>query len=255
MARVNIEPEIGFLVPDRLRSDTEESVVGTLWHRKAIAALAAMLDEVSDRRAATWEVCDQLALVGLRHEDGTDYDPRPDIMVLPRPLRGNPSSVRLRDVGAPLFVVEMASESTKANDQGDKKQAYAAIGSPEYLVFDPDGNLLSAPILAWRLQSGSYVRWLPEADGWWRSAALDVSFRPLDDLPILSVRDRDGTVIEPTNRVRRRLREAEARLRVEEQSRIEEGCRRADLERSLAEESRRRAELEEQLRALRGEDA
>ncbi len=262
MARVNIEPAIGFLVPDRLRSDTEESVVGTLWHQKAIAALADMLDDVSDRRAATWEVCDQLALIGLRHGDGTDYDPRPDIMVLQRPLRGNPSSVRLRDVGAPLFVVEMASDSTKVNDQGDKKQAYAAIGIPEYLVFDLDGNLLSAPILAWRLQSGSYVRWLPEADGWWRSAALDVSLRPLDDLPILSVRDRDGTVIETTSRVRRRLREADARLReaamrlrVEEQARIEEGRRRADLARSLVEESRRRAELEEQLRALRGEDA
>ncbi len=251
MAQVDIERAIRFRVPNRLHSDTEESVVGTLWHQKAIASLADMLDDVSDRRAAGWGVCDQIALIGLRHENGTDYDPRPDIMVLRRPLQGNPSSARLDKVGAPPFLVEMASDSTKLNDQGDKRQAYAAIEAPEYLIFDPDGNLLSTPIVAWRLQSGVYMPWLPDADGWWYSEALDVSFQPFDTLPILSVRDRDGTVIAPSSYARRRLREVERdlqaageRLRAEEQAR-------ADLERRLGEESRQRTELEEQLRTLR----
>ena len=239
MAQVDIEPKIDFRVPNRLRSDTEESVVGTFWHQKAIASLADMLDDVSDRRAAGWGVCDQIALVGLRHEDGTDYDPRPDIMILRQPVRGNPSRVRRAVVGAPLFVAEMASDSTKDNDLGDKRQAYAAIGIPEYLIFDPDGNLLSEPIVAWRLQSGAYVPWRAGADGWWRSRALDVSLQPLGALPLLSVRDRDGTIIEPTPQVRRRLR-------AEEQAR-------AEAERRRAEAERRSAELEEQLRALRGE--
>jgi len=255
MAQVYTEPAIDFRVPDRLRSDTEESVVGTFWHQKAIAGLADMLDDVSDRRAAAWGVCDQIALIGLQHENGTDYDPRPDIMVLRQPVQGNPASVRLADVGAPLFVAEMASDSTKDNDQGDKRQAYAAIGVPEYLVFDPDGTLLSRPILAWRLQSGSYVSWLPRADGWWRSAALDVSFQPLGTLPILSVRDADGMVIEPTGQARRRLRDVERRLRVEEQGRAEDARQRAELERLLADGARRRAELEEQLRTLREDRA
>ncbi len=110
------------------------------------------------------------------------------MLVLRRPLRGNPSSVRLATVGAPLFAAEMASASTKDNDQGDKRQAYAAIGIPEYLIFDPDGGLLSEPIVAWRLQSGAYVPWLAGADGWWHSTVLDVSFQPLGALPVLSVR-------------------------------------------------------------------
>lgn len=45
MAQVDIERAIRFRVPDRLHSDTEESVVGTVWHQKAIASLADRLDD------------------------------------------------------------------------------------------------------------------------------------------------------------------------------------------------------------------
>ena len=43
-----------YRVPDRLRSDTEESVVGTQWHQNAISALTDMLEEGARRRGATW---------------------------------------------------------------------------------------------------------------------------------------------------------------------------------------------------------
>jgi Uma2 family endonuclease len=220
-----------YRVPDTLHSDTEESVVGPQWHQNAISALSDMLEEVARRRGATWGVCNQIALLGLQHEDGTPYNPRPDVMVLAQPLpSGHVSSISLNEAGVPLFIAEIASDSTVGNDVGDKRLAYAAIGVPEYVVFDPDGDLFSPPLLAWRLQAGGYVPWKPEADGSWHSASLAVAFQPTQ--PYLGVRDRDGRQIELPRAVRERAEHLEQQLSAVEQ---------------------RRAELEEQLRRLRAE--
>ncbi len=200
-----------YRVPNTLPSDTEQSVVGTQWHQDARDQLSDMLRDVAERRGASWGVCEEIALIGLQHEDGTDYDPKPDVMVLRRPLpRGSLASVRLDQVGAPLFIAEIASNATKGNDQGEKRAAYAAVGVPEYLVFDPDGDLLSAPLLAWYLEGTTYMPWQPAADGWWHSRALEVSFRPAQ--PYIEVRDRDGTVLATSGAVRRHARALERRL-------------------------------------------
>lgn len=225
-----------YRVPDALLSDTEESVVGTEWHQDAISALADMLREVARRRGAPWGVCSQIALQGLQHENGTAYDPRPDIMVLRQPLpSGSMSSIPVSMAGSPLFIAEVASESTVKNDVGDKQQAYAAIGVLEYVVFDPDGALLPTILRAWRLESGAYVPLGPDADGTWRSGALDVAFRPAQ--PYLGVRDRDGTDIELPSVVRARAYHLEQQLNA--------------LERERVTDARRRTELEEQRRRLR----
>ncbi len=255
-----------YRVPDSLLSDTEDSVVGTEWHQEAIGALADMLRAVADRRGNAWGVCEGVALVGLTHKNKTDYDPRPDVMVLRQPLpSGGMASVRIADTGAPLFVAEAASDSTKANDQGDKRQAYAAVGVPEYIVFDPSGDVLSTPLLAWRLAAGTYVPWRPDRGGWWHSASLDVSFRATQ--PFLSMRDRDGTPIELSREVRRRnwqleqdLGETARRLSGVEQARADVQERLERVEQARVEEARQRAALEqrladaeEKLRRLRGE--
>ncbi len=220
-----------YRVPNTLLSDTEESVVGTLWHQDATSFLVEMLREVAERRGVTWGVCNQIALLGLQHENGTAYDPRPDVMILARPLRsGRMSSITFAEAGVPLFVAEVASRSTVGNDQGDKRHAYAAIGVPEYVVFDPDGDLLPDVLRVWRLEGGVYAPWRPEDDGAWYSASLDVSFQATR--PFLGVRDRDGRQIALPRVVRERLGETEQRL---------------------AQETRRRAELEEQLLRLREE--
>lgn len=225
-----------FGVPDWLPSDTEESVVGPEWHQEAIGALADLLREAARRRGASWSVCEQVALRGLRYASGHPYDPRPDVMVLARPLpSGNDSSIHLDECGAPLFIAEVASDSTVGNDIGEKRHAYAAAGVAEYLVFDPGGALLSAPLLVWRLVAGAYVPLQPEADGWWRSRSLGVAFR--DAQPYLLLRDRDGRQIELSHEVRQRAREQEERLRAAEER--------------LAEEARQRAALAEELRRLR----
>jgi len=260
-----------YRVPNTLLSDTEESVVGTSWHQDATSFLVEMVRDVAERRGATWGVCNQIALQGLEHEDGTAYDPRPDVMVLARPLRsGRMSSITLEEAGVPLFVAEVASRSTVGNDRGDKRHAYAAIGVPEYVVFDPDGDLLPDVLRAWRLEGGVYVPWRAEADGWWHSASLEIALEATR--PFLGVRDRDGQRIalpsavrahaqrlerERAEEARRRAvaereREEEARRRaVAEQERLNMEERLAAVEQERAEEARQRAELEEQVRRLR----
>ncbi len=260
-----------YRVPDTLLSDTEESVVGTLWHQDATSYLVEMLREVARRRGATWGVCNQIALQGLRHENGTDYDPRPDVMVLAQPLpSGDMSSITIEEAGTPLFVAEVASRSTVGNDRGDKRQAYAAIGVPEYLVYDPDGDLIPAGLLAWRLEGAVYVPWRAEADGWWHSRSLEVAVEATR--PVLGVRDRDGrrilapsAVHEHAERLERARAEAErarmeaerARMEAEraraaaERQRTEAEAARVEAEAARVEAERQRDELAEQVRRLR----
>ncbi len=246
-----------YRVPDTLLSDTEESVVGTSWHQDATSFLVEMVREAARRRGVGWGVCNQIALLGLRHENGTAYDPRPDVMVLTRPLRsGRMSSITLEEAGVPLFVAEVASRSTVGNDRGDKRHAYEAIGVPEYVVFDPDGDLLPDVLRAWRLEGGVYAPWRAASDGWWHSASLEIALEATR--PFLGVRDRDGQRIALPSAVRARAqqleqeRAEEARLRVvAEQERAEEARLRVMAEQERAEEARLRAALEEQLRRLR----
>ena len=204
-----------YRAPDALPDDTEESVVGTEWHQEAIGDLAQKLREAGRRHEAAWGVCEQIALVGLRHADGRPYDPRPDVMVLPRPLpSGRLSAIALGGTdGAPLFVAEVASRSTVDGDTGDKRHAYAAIGVAEYVVFDPDGALLPAGALqAWRLDGGAFVPWAAQADGWWYSSALGVSLQPAQ--PVLALRDREGQAIPPVGLLHSLL-DGERRRRLE----------------------------------------
>jgi Uma2 family endonuclease len=201
-----------YRVPDTLPDDTEESIVGTEWHQEAISALAGMLGEARRRAGAAWAPCNQIALTGLRRADGRAYDPKPDVMVLSHPLpSGALSSVALADVGAPLFIAEVASRSTVGADVGEKQQVYEAIGVQEYVVFDPDGALLSTPLLAWRLVEDAYVPWHAEATGLWHSTVLDVTLIPTQ--PIMGVRDRTGRGIDPPQRAWERVDELEQRVR------------------------------------------
>jgi Uma2 family endonuclease len=220
-----------YQVPDRLPDDTEESIVGTEWHQEAIGDLADKLREGARRQGATWDVCEQVALLGLRRADGRAYDPRPDVLVLREPLpSGSMSAIALVDTGAPLFIAEVASRSTVGDDVGAKREVYEAVGVREYVVFDPGASLLSTPVLAWRWESGSFVPWQTESDGWWRSASLGLSFQAMQ--PFVRVRDREGREIPPSRALHVQLEGLHAQLEDERQ---------------------RRLALEDELRRLRGD--
>jgi Uma2 family endonuclease len=206
-------------IPAWLLDDTEESVLGTEWHQEATGATGLMLRAEGDRRDTGWGVCEQVELSGLPRPDGGTYNPRPDVMVLRQPIPGHLAGVHLSEVGAPLFVAEIASASTIRTDLEGKRLAYAVAGIPEYLVFDPSGAILAGPVMAWRLPHPGaqvYVPWLPEPDGRWRSEALDVWFVP--DPPFLRVRGNDGRLLDtPLGLVRHARWLEQHAARVEEQ--------------------------------------
>jgi hypothetical protein len=162
--------------------------------------------------------------------------------------------VALSEVGPPLFVAEIASDSTLHNDREGKRIAYALAGIPEYLIFDHSGVLLDSPIEAWRLPHPGarvYQPWLPESDGSWRSQSLDVWFVP--DPPFLLVRGSDGRLLDPPldtfHRARREAAarmEAEARALQAEAQREQEAIARAAAEAQREQEAAARAAAEAQ---------
>ncbi len=201
-------------VPAWMCSDSVESVVGTEWHQEAIGSLATMLRIVADRRGTSWGVCEQIQLLGLRKESGEEYSPRPDVMVLPRPIDKSRSSIHAAESGTPLFIAEIASEATVAQDLADKAFVYGQLGVPEYLVFDLGGTWLKGPMRAWRLDpptATAYTLWLPDEQGRLYSTALGLTI--LITQPLLGVCDGDGRLIESAVVMARRLEELERRLR------------------------------------------
>ena len=95
--------------------------------------------------------------------DDAQHIVRPDCYVA---FGVNPISIRrrngyfIREAGKPPdFVLEIASESTHANDTGPKRGLYARLGVGEYWRFDATGGDLYPEALAGeRLADGEYVR-------------------------------------------------------------------------------------------------
>ena len=74
--------------------------------------------------------------------------------------------------GLPALIIEVASPSTYLSYE------YLALPLPEYLVFDPTGDLLPGQVRAWQVVKGQGQTWEPDAEGRYHSQTLNVSFRP-----------------------------------------------------------------------------
>ena len=73
----------------------------------------------------------------------------------------------------PNVIVELLSDSTEANDRGEKKQIYEQVfRTPEYFLFDPH----SAAFEGYRLVAGRYRPITPDAHGRLASEQLELSF-------------------------------------------------------------------------------
>lgn len=57
----------------------------------------------------------------------------------------------------PEFVIELISSDTKIEDLGNKRVIYAELGVKEYFLFDPTGELLSAPLRGYLLEGNEYT--------------------------------------------------------------------------------------------------
>ncbi|MCE2476153.1 MAG: Uma2 family endonuclease [Alphaproteobacteria bacterium] len=79
----------------------------------------------------------------------------PDVFVVlgaPKHMR---SSYKLwEEPKAPDFVLEVTSRSTRAEDEGRKREVYASLGVAEYWLFDPTGDWLAPRLQGFRLRAG-----------------------------------------------------------------------------------------------------
>jgi len=180
-----------FSLPD----DTEESLVGTDWHQRAIVNTYDALLDLAILTGAPWHVGNQLTLVAWV-PDGSVWRPSPDIMVHPNAGPAPRKEMVARDDGPPALVIEVASESTWRNDVNalhGKAAGYLALGVRDYLVFDPTGAYLGVPCRGWQRSGAGAHDWKPAPDGRYHSRSLGVSFRA--EGVFLRVYDRDGRPI------------------------------------------------------------
>jgi hypothetical protein len=171
---------VGLLWPP---DDVEERLVVTDLHQKTITNLRLGINECAESvRAADgpapWQALSQIVLLGCRRLDGTEYKTMPDVFVYRRTIDINRGSLALALDGPPSLVVEVLSESTYSWDidlERGKGYTYAQARVLEYLTIDVSGAFLPEGIRAWRLHDGVYQPWLPERNGRWRSAEIEIS--------------------------------------------------------------------------------
>lgn len=227
---------------DHLLDDTEESLLGTPLHQLVIVTLFDSLTRHSRRNALPWVVGNQLRIRIPRGPGRPPYQPSPDILV--HATLGTPpeASLDLRVVGPPALAIEIASPSTAREhdlntlDARAKPAAYAAAGIPEYLAYDPTGEIIPEVVRAWRAdERGRYQPWLPDARGHWVSR-LGISFAPVGVL--LRVYDAAGQPVPSGGDLDDLLAEREHRIAAQNELIVRE---------------REIAALQAELRRLRGE--
>lgn len=81
----------------------------------------------------------------------------------------------------PDFVLEFASKGTYRTDLTRKVQLYAAIGIPEYFVYDVDRRYLPTPLMGFRLIGDEYVQIPALNTGGLPSLTLGLEFHVLED--------------------------------------------------------------------------
>ena len=80
----------------------------------------------------------------------------------------------------PDFVMEFSSKTTYQNDLTDKMTIYAALGIPNYFLYDAEALYLPSPLMGFQLVDGVYVPVLPLANGGLHSDVLGLDFHIQD---------------------------------------------------------------------------
>jgi Uma2 family endonuclease len=148
-------------------------------------------------------------ILGFLRHDGSRYTVLPDVFVYDKPFERERQSLSLRRNGVPTLIVEVASESTCDADLDlvtGKGWTYARAGVREYLVLDPSGLYMEAPLYAWHLVDGQYQDAALDSEGIWWS----------NELP-LGIGFPDGQAAVYDRARRRQLREGEISLYTAEQ--------------------------------------
>ncbi len=119
----------------------------------------------------------------IYYEEGDpDSAISPDVFVaLGVPRRERRSYFVWKEGKAPDVVIEITSRSTKGEDQGAKRGAYAYLGVREYFQYDPTGDYLRPALQGDRLNNGQYtpmpVVYQPDGTLFLRSELLNIELR------------------------------------------------------------------------------
>ena len=245
---------------DWLEDDTEESLLGTMWHQRIIVSTVNSLTRYNRQAERGWIIGNQLMLIIPRQSGARPYQPSPDIFIhTATDFPPDRPSLRVTDYGPPALALEICSPSTAYQHDLDtinpdaKPQVYGRIGVLEYLVYDPTDTIIRERpgIRAWHAgPDGRYVPWLAGADGRWHSR-LGISFGVEGIL--LRVYDPEGRVIPNNEDMDAIVAAREALLAYQEQQLAEREAQIAQQDAQLAEREARIVALEAQLRRQRGE--
>ena len=123
----------------------------------------------------------------------TEGDPRavvaPDVLVAFGIAQKRRHTYKVWEEGkVPDFVMEFSSKTTYQNDLTDKMALYAALGIPNYLLYDAEALYLPSPLMGFQLVKGVYVPVLPGVDGGIYSDVLGLDFH---------IRERHLSVYDP----------------------------------------------------------
>jgi Uma2 family endonuclease len=189
----------------------------------------------------------------LYYEQGNPQANRaPDCMVILGVGNHERRSFKTWVEGAvPSVIFEFASDETFDEDLHAKKDLYARLGVAEYFLFDPLGDCLDPRLQGFRLEGGTYVQLVPDADGGLISQVLGLRLIPMGILlraidlrtnrPLLTFAEKTAELarlVEQAERERQRAELARRRADLEQE--------RADLERQWAGQDRQRAEQDRQ---------
>ncbi len=111
----------------------------------------------------------------------TEGDPRavvaPDVLVAFGIGRKRRHTYKVWEEGkVPDFVMEFSSKTTYQNDLTDKMALYAALGIPNYFLYDAEALYLPSPLMGFQLVKGVYVPVPPGVDGGIHSDVLGLDF-------------------------------------------------------------------------------
>jgi hypothetical protein len=179
--------------------DAEESVLGTNLHQLTITNLRLGLNEIAAALArpggtAPWQALTQTQVAGFARPNGSQYRTYPDVFVFRHGIDLHRGSVTIAVDGPPSLIIEVLSEATYGVDldlaQG-KGFSYARAGVPEYMVIDPEGEIVREYIRAWRLVDDRFQPWTAESDGRWHSQEVEAAFGTEDGLASVYTSDGD----------------------------------------------------------------
>ncbi len=112
---------------------------------------------------------------------------------------------------APDFVMEFSSRRTYRNDLEGKVAHYAAMGIPEYFLYDVDRRYLPTPLMGFRLVEGAYIEVSPDVDGGLRSEVLKLNFHLRDNGLGVYAPDAGEWLQTPADAAKARAEQAETR--------------------------------------------